>query len=211
MTLVFEDLGLVPWREAHALQLERLEARVREEIPDTLLLVEHPSVITRGRGSAPDAILDSGVAEVVDCERGGEVTLHAPGQLVGYLIRLLPEGRRDLKAHLVLLEELLIGSLDRLGLRARRVEGRTGVWVEDRKIASIGVACRKWCTWHGFALNVSTDLGLFAAIRPCGFDSAVMTSLQRELGEAPQMPRVKAALAAAATAFWPEVHAPPAH
>lgn len=196
MSCRVEDLGRVPYAVGHALQLERVEARRRDEIPDTLLLLEHPPVITLGRGAEATNVLEAGEIPVVPVERGGDVTLHAPGQLVGYLIRKLEPGARDLHAHLRLLEELLIRTLAGHGVEGRREAGKTGVWVEDRKIASLGVACRHWVTWHGFALNVAVDLGLFQRINPCGFRASVMTSLDREVTSPPTLDRIRSEVAA---------------
>lgn len=195
-----EDLGLVDYETARRLQLERLEARVDGAAPDTLYLLEHPAVVTLGRGTDPGNLKDRDRFPVVESERGGDATLHAPGQVVGYLIRLLPEGHRDLHAHLRDLEEIVISSLSKFGIEGGRREGATGVWVADRKIASLGVACRSWCTWHGFALNVDVPLDMFEAINPCGFGAEVMTSMARELGEGVAMTEVKVALGDAARA-----------
>lgn len=185
--------GLTSYEAAHARQLELLAARVAGRVPDTLILCEHPAVITLGRGTGPGAVLAAGEIPVVEVERGGEATLHLPGQLVGYPIRRLPPGARDLHAHLRKVEDLLIETLDRFGLPAGRVAGKTGVWIAGaRKIASIGVACRRWVTYHGFALNVDCDLGLFASIRPCGFEAQVMTSLERERPGAASLEEVAA-------------------
>jgi lipoyl(octanoyl) transferase len=193
-----EDLGIVTYEDAHRAQEARVAARVRGEAEDTLLLLEHPPVITLGRGTDPRNLRDSAHLPVVEAERGGDVTLHAPGQVVGYVIRLLPPGERDLHAHLRLLEAIVIQALERFGIAGERLAGKTGVWVSSRKIASLGVACRSWCTWHGFALNVDLPLDLFDAINPCGFPAAVMTSMARELGTPVAVPDVKIALADAA-------------
>lgn len=180
---VFE-LGLIEYREAWSLQKELVEKRAAKEIPDTLLLLEHPPVITQGRKSAVAGVenLLRGDIPVLEIERGGQDTLHAPGQLVGYPIVYLPEDRRDLHLYMRRLEDVLIRVLADFGIEADRREGYTGVWVGGRKIASIGVACRKWVTYHGFALNVNNDLSLFQRINPCGLDPQVMTSLENELG-----------------------------
>jgi lipoate-protein ligase B len=195
-----EDLGLVDFENARGRQLERLESRVRGEAPDTLYLLEHPTVITLGRGTDPRNLKDTEGLPVIETERGGDVTLHAPGQVVGYLIRLLPEDQRDLHAHLRLLEHIVIDALAGFGISGARRDGATGVWVGEGKIASLGVACRNWCTWHGFALNVNIPLDLFEAINPCGFGADVMTSMARELGENVPMDDVKDALSSAVRA-----------
>lgn len=204
MPLEVHDLGLLEYAQAHELQQRAVSRRAAEEIPDTLLLLEHPAVITLGRGSHAENVISPGNIPVVPCERGGDVTLHAPGQLVGYAILRL--GAAGLHGHLRLLEQVLLRVCAQHGLHGELQPGATGVWIGGRKLASIGIACRRHVTWHGFALNVSTDLALFEAIRPCGFSSAVMTSLARECGAAPALSAVKAqcadALAQALGTEW---------
>lgn len=182
-----------------ALQQELVQQRQAGAVDDTLILVEHPDVITLGRSAKAANVIDPGTIPVLAIERGGDVTYHGPGQLVAYPILLLREGERDLHHFLRNLEEGVIRSVGELGINATRRPGKTGVWTADgpegRKLASIGVAVRKWVTLHGLALNVSTDLSRFAAINPCGFDAAVMTSIERELGRAVELERVKASLA----------------
>ena len=177
--LVIEDWGLVDYGEALARQHARVAARLRGEIPDTFIFCQHYSVMTLGRGTDRANILVKDVP-IFEVERGGDVTWHGPGQLVGYFIRLLPEGTRDLRAHLRLMEEVVIRAMASAGLRGFRTDGKTGVWVHhdgvDRKIASLVIAARNWCTYHGFALNVNPDLSNFRRINPCGFDAGVMTS-----------------------------------
>lgn len=192
------DLGRMDYAAAHAYQLERLGRRQRQEVADALVYVEHPHVITLGRSRAAEAnILNPAGVEVVPVERGGDVTYHGPGQLVAYPILALQEGERDLHAFLRHLEEGMIRCLARYGLAAGREPGKTGVWIGGRKIASIGIACRRWVTFHGLALNVTTDLGYFHRINPCGFSAEVMTSIARERGdEAIALERVKQDLAA---------------
>lgn len=188
----FRDLGTVPYSEAHAEQLALLAKRQRGEIPDTLVFVEHPHVITLGRRKDSDAnVLAPGDVEVVEVERGGDVTYHGPGQIVAYPIVLLRDGERDLHRFLRNLEEAMIATCSAFGLDSGREDGKTGVWRAGRKLASIGIACRKWVTFHGLALNVTTDLSYFTRINPCGFDSAVMTSIARETGEEPSLAAVK--------------------
>jgi lipoate-protein ligase B len=180
--LALLDLGRAPYEETWRRQLELVAARQRGEIPDTLITVEHDHVITLGRRRDARAnVLAAGDVPVLDVERGGDVTYHGPGQLVAYPIVLLGEGERDLHRFLRNLEEAIIRTVGALGIEAGRKEGATGVWVGEKKIASIGIACRKWVTFHGLALNVSTDLAYFHRIVPCGFDAGVMTSLA-ELG-----------------------------
>jgi lipoyl(octanoyl) transferase len=191
------DLGTLGYEEAYARQLELVAARQRGEGADTLILVEHPPVITLGRRrTSRDNVVNAGPVPVVEIERGGDVTYHGPGQLVGYPIVLLGGAERDLHRFLRLLEEGIIGALADLGLPAGRREGATGVWIDGaRKIASIGLACRRWVMFHGLALNVSTDLTAFTRINPCGFEAGVMTSVARELGRDVTLADVKPALA----------------
>lgn len=198
MELRIENLGLLDFERAASVQQERLAA-VRDGLaPTTLLLLEHEPVITLGRGAKPENLLDPRGIPVVECERGGDATLHLPGQIVGYLIRKLPEGRRDLRAHLRLLESILIEALVELGIEASRREGSTGVWIDGvRKIASLGIACRQWVTYHGFALNVSCDLSAFEAIQPCGLPPGIMTSVERETGRPSGMAVALGAVSAA--------------
>jgi lipoyl(octanoyl) transferase len=176
-------LGLVPYGEALELQrrlaLDRIAGRLRQ---DRLLLVEHPPVVTMGRTSQAAHVLRSDGLDVFEVERGGDVTYHGPGQLVGYPILNLAGFRRDLHWYLRTLEQALIDALATLGIPAHRHAGFTGVWTGGRKIASIGVHVKQWVTWHGFALNVSTDLQAFDRIVPCGIAGVEMTSVEREAG-----------------------------
>jgi lipoate-protein ligase B len=170
------DLGLREYEESWELQKQLLSQRQADLIEDTLILVEHPHVITLGRRqSSRDNVIDAGEMPVVEIERGGDVTYHGPGQLVGYPILKLVE--RDLHQYLRDLETALIGVCAQFGIEGSRKQGWTGVWIGERKVASIGIAVRKWVTLHGFALNVSTELARFASIRPCSLEAAVMTSL----------------------------------
>jgi lipoyl(octanoyl) transferase len=168
------DLGRRSYEDVYALQQERLDARVRGEVSDALFLVEHDAVVTRGRRSSEGDTADVPFP-VVSIERGGEATYHGPGQLVAYPIMLLPEGRRDLHRYLRDLESVVIETLRVLGIEGRREQGWTGVWIGDSKVCSIGVAVRRWVTWHGLAVNVTTDLGAFRTFEPCGLRPDVMT------------------------------------
>ena len=190
------DLGLLGYREAYERQLALVEERKAGAGMDTLLVVEHPHVITVGRAQKAMAnVLAPGDVEVIAIERGGDVTYHGPGQVVVYPIVLLGEGERDLHRFLRNLEEGMIRTLERWGITAGREAGKTGVWLEGRKIASIGIACRRWVTFHGLALNVKTDLSYFQRIHPCGFSASVMTSMAMETGRGDlDMAAVKAAL-----------------
>jgi lipoyl(octanoyl) transferase len=186
-------LGRVPYREALELQHRWVSARAAGEAPDALLLVEHDPVVTLGRAFDGVRPAIPGV-DVVEVERGGKATYHGPGQLVGYPILALGAGERDLHAYLRRIEEVLIAALARYGLEGEREAGATGVWIASelgrRKVASIGVAVKHWITFHGFAFNVSTDLRGFLGFDPCGFQSDVMTSLERSLGKAPALEEV---------------------
>jgi len=195
--LLVEDWGLVPYADALQRQEAALEERRRGERPDTLFLLEHPPVLTLGRGSraenllaSPESLRARGI-EVFEARRGGDVTYHGPGQLVGYpVLDLAARNERDLHGYLRSLEEVLVGAVARLGIRARTLSGCTGVFVGEgearpggfpRKLASIGVGARGWVTWHGFALNVDLQPGAFDDIVPCGLQGVEMTSLAREL------------------------------
>jgi lipoyl(octanoyl) transferase len=191
-----EDLGVLGYREAHERQLALVEERKLDQGLDTLLLVEHPHVITLGRSQqAWGNVLAPGGVDVVPIERGGDVTYHGPGQLVAYPIVRLREHERDLHRFMRALEAGIIATLARHGIEAGRSDGNTGVWIEGRKIASIGIACRRWVTFHGLALNVTTDLSYFHRINPCGFESRVMTSMARELDRDVDITEIKAHLA----------------
>jgi lipoate-protein ligase B len=180
--------GRLPYRAAAALQEKLLEDRRREGGEDCLVLLEHPPVVTLGRGAdashlllPPEELCRRGI-ELAEAARGGDVTFHGPGQLVGYpIVDLGPLGR-DVHRYLRLLEEVLLRTLSVFGLQGERVAGRTGVWVGGEKIASIGIGVRRWVAWHGFALNVGADLSGFAAIVPCGLPGVRMTSIERHLG-----------------------------
>lgn len=181
-------LGRVPYRDAWELQRQWVELRRAGEIPDRLLLLEHPPVITLGRNarrehllSSPDALAAEGI-EVVETNRGGDVTFHGPGQLVGYPILDLSPIRKDVVWYVRTLEEAIIRTLYDLGLAAGRRAGMTGVWVGESKVAAIGIHISRWITSHGFALNVETDLSSFRHIVPCGISSYPVTSLQKLLG-----------------------------
>ncbi len=187
--LVVVDLGRREYGGVLELQRGLVQRRLAGELDtDLLLLVEHEPVVTLGRGTRstslplPVAELARRGVAVFEVERGGDVTYHGPGQLVGYPILDLERHRPDLHWYLRQLEAALIGALGRLGVPAGRHTGLTGVWTRGRKIASIGVHVKRWVTLHGFALNVTTDLSAFDLIVPCGIPGVVMTSVERELG-----------------------------
>lgn len=188
-TLRVFPLGMVEYEEALALQRRLAQMRIEGEVDDLLLLLEHPPVITQGRGGKADHLLaDPRVLRkrgihFVEVDRGGDITYHGPGQLVGYPILDLSYHGRDTHSYLRKLEDVLIRTLKDFGIGAERQTGRTGVWVGKQKIASIGVHIRRWVTWHGFALNVDTDLSGFKLIVPCGIDGVEMISLSRLKGK----------------------------
>jgi len=189
-------LGTVSYDTAYRLQRNLWRKRVAGEIPDQLLLLEHPPVITLGRSARKEHLLASeerlecsGV-QVVETDRGGDVTYHGPGQLVGYPILDLKPDRMDVLRYLRDLEEVLIRVLTEFGIPGSRKNGYTGVWIEDRKIAAIGVKISRWVTYHGFALNVSTDLSAFDLIVSCGIRDVRVTSMERELGYSPGIEEV---------------------
>jgi lipoyl(octanoyl) transferase len=205
-TMHVVQLGLVPYARALELQRRVARARISGAIEhDVLLLLEHPPVITLGRSSkaqhlvASPEMLESRGVEIFEAERGGDITFHGPGQLVGYPIVNLRGHRQDLHWYLRQVEAVLIHALETFGIHAERSEGRTGVWTDGRKIASIGVHARDWVTWHGFALNVSTDLSYFDLIVPCGLSGVTMTSVAREL--APKLPPFSAVAERVAESF----------
>ncbi len=166
-------LGRMDYAEARALQEELLTQRIAGEIPDQLLLLEHERVVTLGR-KTPAEDWSGMEIPVLEIERGGEATWHGPGQIVAYPILALPEGRRDLHRYLRDLEQVVIDVLAELEIDAGRREGWTGVWVGAKKLCSIGVAVRRWVTWHGLALNVDCELGDFTRFAPCGLAPEVM-------------------------------------
>jgi len=179
-SLVIAELGVVEYQRALELQTAMVRARIADAIGDTLLLLEHPHVYTLGR-AADQKFIVAPRPEVptVRVSRGGQVTYHGPGQIVGYPIVKLEGSARDVAKYLRALEAAMIAALARCGLEAERRAGLTGVWVGGRKIASIGVGIRRWVTYHGFALNVSTDLAYFESIVPCGIEGCEMTSIAR--------------------------------
>jgi lipoate-protein ligase B len=181
-------LGRVGYREAWSLQRRLTAARSAGEIPDTLLLLEHPPVITLGRAGSTDHLLGSEAelegcgVELVASDRGGDITFHGPGQIVGYAIVDLGARGRDLHRYLRDLESVLIRALEEFGIHAGRADGLTGVWVGDAKVAAIGIRVSRWIAHHGFALNVATDLSYFDLIVPCGIADRRVTSMEALLG-----------------------------
>jgi lipoyl(octanoyl) transferase len=190
-SLLVVDLGLCAYDDAWAYQKRALAARISGELPeDLLILVQHPPVVTLGRRTKPDHLLTSADSleacgiQVREVERGGDVTIHEPGQLVAYPIVDLKRHKQDLHWYLRQVEESIIRGLDALALASTRLDGLTGVWRVDergpRKLASIGVHARDWVTWHGVALNVNNTLATFDHTVPCGIDGVTMTTVARE-------------------------------
>jgi lipoyl(octanoyl) transferase len=197
------DLGKMPYGEAWQLQKQVWQLRVENRIPDTLILVEHPAVITLGKSGkasnllvSEDELKQRGV-ELFRVERGGDITYHGPGQLVGYPIFFIREAIAGVHAFVSKVEESLIQMLAAQGIGAERKPKLTGVWVGDEKVAAIGIAVSKRVSFHGFALNVNTDLSQFELINPCGIRDKGVTSMQRLLGRSVSTPLVKHQVASA--------------
>jgi lipoyl(octanoyl) transferase len=191
------DAGRLSYAEGLALQKKVVARRVAKEIPDSLIFVEHPPVITMGKMSKAEHVIGTrpGV-EVVSTPRGGDVTYHGPGQIVGYPIVDLTAGGLGLKKFLENLEEVMIRAVEPYGIRAGRQAGMTGAWVGDRKIGAIGVRVEKWVTSHGFALNANTDLSGFDLIIPCGLQGKGVTSIAREIGRDVDLDELRRSVAA---------------
>jgi lipoyl(octanoyl) transferase len=202
------NLGLVPYDWASNFQLNLVQARKAGAIPDVLVLCEHPHVITLGRNGhrqhlrASNHLLDQMNVELHPSDRGGDITYHGPGQIVGYPILDLTEHKRDVRWYVEQLEEVMIRATADFGLDAKRVEGRHGVWLDslggfpDEKLGALGVHLSRWVTSHGFAYNVSTDLRYFDLIVPCGIAGKRATSLERALDRAVSPPEVERLLIA---------------
>jgi len=203
-SLHWDYLGRVPYAEAVELQLAARAAVKNGEGPERFFLLEHPHVYTLGRNAGGEDVLASpewlaarGV-EIAECDRGGQVTYHGPGQLVGYPVVNLSPDRRDIRRYVRDLQEVLIRTLADYGVTGRPGEEQAfiGVWAGDEKIASIGVHLSRWITTHGFALNVTTDLGLFGGIIPCGLSQVRMTSIAALTGRTPTLAEVASRAAA---------------
>lgn len=196
-------LGLVEYRDGLELQRQFQDARKAGQVPDTMLLLEHPPVLTLGRGArmtniiAPAERLESLGVETFDTDRGGDVTYHGPGQIVGYPLLHLGPGKQDVRKYVRSIEELMIRTVADFGITATRIEKWPGVWVEQsklggpRKIAALGVHLSRWYTKHGFALNVAPELSHFELIVPCGIREAGVTSIAEETGSAPRLSDVE--------------------
>lgn len=190
--------GRVPYGEAHELQQHLVDLRKRDEIPDRLLLLEHPHVITLGRAASHSNILvdaqtrEQFAVELYETGRGGDVTYHGPGQLVGYPIIHLAPDRCDVRRYVRDIEEVMICAAADFGIKAGRIDGLTGIWVGDEKLGAIGVRISRWVTMHGFAFNLNTDLSYFQLIVPCGISDHGVTSLEKLLGHPVDMEEVAA-------------------
>ena len=187
-TLDIYELGTVPYEKALEFQENLLAKRIAEEIQDSLILLEHPPTITTGRKGNTENLLvreeylkKHGIS-LIHASRGGDITFHGPGQIVGYPILNLKNHGMDIRKHLRMIEEMIIRTLRDFDIEGRRIDGVTGVWVKRSKIASIGIAIRKWVTYHGFALNVSTNLDYFDLILSCGITDVRITSIGSWLG-----------------------------
>jgi lipoyl(octanoyl) transferase len=212
LVVTTQDWGRTHYVEAKRRQEEQVAKRIAGEIGDLLIFTEHEPVFTVGlRGGAEanliwneEKLAHEGVA-VAKTNRGGDITYHGPGQIVGYPIMSLA-ARKDLHAYLRFLEQVLINSVGALGLAASRRDGLTGIWLGQRKVAAIGVAVKRWVTYHGFALNVNANLAHFAGIIPCGISASdgTVTSLQAELGRELDLAEVKSVLAREFQLLWPE-------
>jgi len=207
------NLHLVTYENGMRLQQKFVELRQADEVDDQLLLLEHPPVITLGRGgdasnllAAPE-MLQSQRVRFYETTRGGDITYHGPGQLVGYPILHLGEGRRDVRKYVTALEEVLIRTVAEYGITASRADSKRGIWVGDDKIAAIGVRIARWVTSHGFALNVNTNLEHFRLITPCGIRGSGVTSIARMTGRAVPLDDVREVVAAKfAEVFERELH-----
>ncbi len=184
-TLDIYHLGTISYKDAMDIQFKLLEKRINKEINDSLLLLEHPSTITIGRSGKrsnlliSDSYLKSRNIEFFETNRGGDITFHGPGQIVCYPIIDLDDRTKDVHKYIRDLEEIIIETLKEFDVEGQRIDGLTGVWTKGCKVASIGVGIRRWTTYHGFAINVNTDLDLFDLIIPCGIADVEMTSIKR--------------------------------
>lgn len=186
------DLGICDYAECWELQKELHAKRVKNESPDTLILVEHPAVFTTGKRYRGDNLLQSDhTIPIFAVERGGDITYHCPGQIVGYPIINLKVHGWSVHAFLRMLEIMLINVLGDFGIIAKQNNGLTGVWSSDKKVASIGIAVKKWITYHGFSLNINNDLSSYQLINPCGLDYQVMTNMELLSGQKMQVDLIK--------------------
>ncbi len=195
--LNYVDLGLINYQEAWDLQHDVFERRRNNEISDTLFLLEHPNTYTLGKTAdkqnllGDEQYLSKNKISVFEIDRGGDITYHGPGQIVGYSIIDLKNWYQDTHKYLRALEEVIIDTLAYYGLKGERNEKYTGVWIEDRKICAIGIKVSRWITMHGFAFNINTDLNYFNGIIPCGIKEKSVTSLSKELDKEIELNDVK--------------------
>jgi len=196
-TFDYFDLGIIDYKEAWDLQLSLFNQRNSHEIEDTLLLLEHPNTYTLGKVAdknnliGSDDFLKKNKFSIYDIDRGGDITYHGPGQIVGYPIIDLKNWKQDTHLYLRNLEETIIETSEEFGLTTSRKDGLTGVWIEDRKICAMGIKISRWITMHGFAFNVNTNLSLFDGIIPCGIVDKEVTSLEKELRREIDLQHVK--------------------
>ncbi len=195
--LIYKDLGLIEYQKAWDIQKALMEERKKDTVSDTLLLCEHPHTYTLGKVAdqanliSTDDYLRENKITVFEIDRGGDITYHGPGQLVGYPIIDLSDWKKDTHLYLRTLEQTIIDVCNYYGLAAARNEEYTGVWLGERKICAIGIKISKWVTMHGFAFNVNTDLNLYSGIVPCGIQDKEVTSLQKELNRPVDLNEVK--------------------
>ena len=191
--IIIQDLGHRSYKEVWDLQKQMQQQRIRFETEDTLILVEHDPVYTLGKNSNENHLLQSRdeSVDVFNIERGGDITFHGPGQLVGYPILDLSNYKKSISWYMRTLEQIVIDTVSDFDIEAERIEGLTGVWVGDEKIAALGVRISRWVTMHGFALNVNTDLAFYDGIIPCGIFDHGVTSMEQHLGYLLNMEDVK--------------------
>ena len=198
--LTYSDLGFIDYKEAWDLQYEVHAKRVSGDAKDFLFLLEHPNTYTLGKTAHKENLMGSekylkeNNISVYDIDRGGDITYHGPGQIVGYPIIDLNNWYKDTHKYLRALEDVIIKTCSEYGIDCGRNEKHTGVWIRDKKIAAIGIKVSRWVTMHGFAFNVNTDLNLFSGIIPCGIQDKTVTSLKEELGHEIDVLEVKAKL-----------------
>ena len=191
--IIIQDLGQRPYQEVWAYQKEIQAKRIAGEIEDTFLMVEHEPVYTLGKNANENHLLQSRdqSVDVFNIERGGDITFHGPGQLVGYPILDLSNYKKSISWYMRTLEQIIIDTVSEFGIEAKRIEGLTGVWVGDEKIAALGVRIRRWVTMHGFSINVNTDLTFYDGIIPCGIFDHGITSMEQLLCRPQDMEKVK--------------------
>jgi lipoyl(octanoyl) transferase len=198
--IIYCNPGLIDYKEAWDIQKKVFELRYQKKLPDTIFLLEHPHTYTFGKTAdkknltGSEEYLNENKISVYDIDRGGDITYHGPGQIVGYPIINLEEWQKDTHKYLRALEEIIIQTCKEYGISAGRNSSYTGVWIENRKIAAIGIKVSRWITMHGFAFNINTDLSLFNGIIPCGIQDKEVTSLKRELGKLTDIDEVKEVL-----------------